>query len=139
MSVLSQSLLTLVRRHLVPLMLLSVWHNFRYLQLVLFCVIILFRTAKVQLFSERQKVLCHFVEKKLAFGVFHAEKAVLLHHDFIIWHAIRAMVRVFWPRPSLAKDERPIPHHAIGVHPAANTDCTRHELLPALCREVSYG
>ena len=92
MSVLSQSLLTLVRRHLVPLMLLSVWHNFRYLQLVLFCVIILFRTAKVQLFSERQKVLCHFVEKKLAFCVFHAEKAVLLHHDFIIWHAIRAMV-----------------------------------------------
>lgn len=30
------------------------------------------------------------------FDVFHAEKAVLLHHDFIIWHTTGAMVRVFW-------------------------------------------
>ena len=38
MSVLSQSLLTLVRRHLVSFMLLSVWHNLGYLWLVLLYV-----------------------------------------------------------------------------------------------------
>ena len=42
MSVLSQSLLTLVRRHLVPLMLLSVWHNFGYLWLVKYVYLHLF-------------------------------------------------------------------------------------------------
>ena len=85
MSVLSQSLLTLVRRHLVPLMLLSVWHNFRYLLLVLLCVIIYFRTAKVQLFSKWRKILLFFIKKKLSLDMFHAQKALLLCHDFIFF------------------------------------------------------
>ena len=46
MSVLSQSLLTLVRRHLVPLMLLSVWHDFGYLWLVLFVILHIFELQR---------------------------------------------------------------------------------------------
>ena len=69
MSVLSQSLLTLVRRHLVSLMLLSVWHNFMILWLVLI-IIQLFERQRYNYFFLPQKVSQHFVEKNISARLF---------------------------------------------------------------------
>ena len=63
MSVLSQSLLTLVRRHLVPLMLLSVWHNFRCLLLLLLCVLYNFGLQSYNYFPKGERFYAILLKK----------------------------------------------------------------------------
>ena len=62
-----------------------------------------------------------------------------MHHDIYISPSFGALVRRQWARFALAPHERPLPHHAFGVHPAADANQPRHGLLSALCRTLSHS